>query len=107
MIRVTQRLGANGSDALQFPSQKARMTRMDVVIVKVENSLRVATPPSGSSHQQIAQSPYPAPMVAASFRVGRGEGSDNLRRSAYHPIQTVISACQASPVNEIESGRDS
>ena len=71
---------------------------------KVANSGMDEMPLSGSAHKEIAQRPEQSPIMEANFKVEKGTEAAKDFCRLYHQIQTVSRACQASPVNEMESG---
>ena len=63
--------------------------------------------PGSSTHQKMPHTPQNRPRAEASPNIASGRPRCKARRTAYQPSQTEISACQASPVQEICSGKAS
>lgn len=87
-------------------SQRAGISTRVERIAYLANSSGGAGVWPGSTHQEMAYSPYAIPMAEERSRVAFSP-EYNAQRTAYQPIHTLISACQARPVNESEKGRSS
>ena len=63
----------------------------------------VLAQPNSLGHQP-AQRPQPSPTATATRAIRRGLPSAKTFACAYQPTPTLMSACHANPVNEIDAG---